>query len=156
MTDLFLPSLFQVTEVELIYRNKVSPADRPEVNSVEKAYNLLMSVWDMNKIELVEQMRILLLDRKNRCIGISDISTGSISSCLCDPKVVFAIALKARASSLILSHNHPSGVAEPSRADIDLTKRMVSGGQMLDIHVLDHLIVTPRNFYSFATEGLMP
>ncbi len=108
----------------------------------------------MNKIELVEQFMIVLLNRGNSCLGISNISTGGISACLVDPKIVFVTVLKARASSVILAHNHPSGNLKPSLADIELTKKLKEGGALLDVSVLDHLIVTPFSYYSFADDGL--
>ncbi|MFN8290187.1 MAG: JAB domain-containing protein [Chitinophagaceae bacterium] len=153
MKSAAIQTLFNVTEVELVYRNKVNPAERPKITSSSTAYDILMEAWDMNKIELVEQFSILLLDRSNSCIGISTISQGGISACVVDPKVVFATALKARASSIILAHNHPSGNLKPSEADKTITKSLVAGGHILDLRVLDHLIVTPRSYYSFADEG---
>jgi DNA repair protein RadC len=151
-----IQSLFSVTEVELTYRNKISPKDRPVVTNSQQAYDLLIQAWDMNKIELLEEFIILLLDRQNRCIGLSKISVGGISACLVDPKIVFATALKARASGLILAHNHPSGNIQPSKPDIDLTSKLKEGGNLLELAVLDHLIVTPQSYFSFANEGLMP
>jgi DNA repair protein RadC len=149
-------SLFQVTEVELIYRNKLAPCDRPQIKSSSYAYELLMMAWDMNKIELLEQFKIILLDRRNSCIGISDISTGGVAGCLVDPKIVFSTALKARASSIVLSHNHPSGNLTPSNQDIALTRKFVEAGKLLDIEVIEHMIVTPHSYYSFADNGLLP
>jgi DNA repair protein RadC len=64
--------------------------------------------------------------------------------------------LKARASGLILAHNHPSGNIQPSKPDIDLTAKLKEGGNLLELAVLDHLIVTPQSYFSFANEGLMP
>ena len=151
-----IQSLFSVTEVELTYRNKISPKDRPVVTNSQQAYDLLIQAWDMNKIELLEEFIILLLDRQNRCIGLSKISVGGISACLVDPKIVFATALKARASGLILAHNHPSGNIQPSKPDIDLTAKLKEGGNLLELAVLDHLIVTPQSYFSFANDGLIP
>ncbi len=119
------------------------------------AYKFLLSAWDMNRIELVESFKILLLDRRNACIGISEISMGGVSGCLADPKIIFATALKSRASNLILAHNHPSGQVEPSNADIAISRKLREGGRVLDITVLDHLIVTPEKYYSFASEGVL-
>lgn len=147
-------SLFAVTQVELVYRNKVKPADRPKLVDSASAYDVLLNAWDINKIELVEQFTILLLDRGSSCLGISHISTGGVSTCLVDPKIVFATVLKARASSVILAHNHPSGNLTPSPADIELTKKLKAGGALLDVSVLDHLIITPFAYYSFADNGL--
>jgi DNA repair protein RadC len=146
-------SLFSITEVELVYRNKLKPSDRRRVTDAQSAYDIFLNAWDMNKIELVEQFVILLLDRNNGCIGLSNISTGGISACLVDPKIVFATALKARSSALVLAHNHPSGNLKPSQADITLTEKLKDGGRLLDISILDHLIITPHNFHSFANEG---
>jgi len=154
MESSFVQSLFSVTEIEIVYRNKVKPTDRPKCNTSSSAYDVLLNAWDMNKIELVEQFMILLLDRSNSVLGISNISTGGVSACLVDPKIVFGTALKARASGMILAHNHPSGNLKPSEADIQLTHRLREGGRLLDMSVLDHLIVTPRAYYSFADEGL--
>lgn len=149
-------SMFQVTEVELVYRNKVPPKDRPQIQHSSHAYEMLMMAWDMNKIELLEQFKIVLLDRRNACIGISDISTGGITGCIVDARIVFSTALKARASSIILSHNHPSGNLTPSNEDINITKKLVEAGKLLDIHVIEHMIVTPHSYYSFADNGLLP
>lgn len=150
-----IKSLFNVAEVELTYRNLVKPADRLKVNSVASAYDILISAWDMNKIELVEQFYILLLDRGGYCLGISEIAKGGISACLVDPKIIFATALKAKASGIIMAHNHPSGTLKPSALDEALTLKLAEGGRLLDIEVKDHLIVTPQSYYSFAEYGLM-
>ena len=146
--------LFSVTEVELVYRNKVKPNERRKLNSSSCIYDVFLTAWDMNKIELIEQAKILLLDRNNFCLGISDLSTGGISCCLVDPKIVFATALKARASAIVLAHNHPSGNLMPSNSDISLTGKLIEGGKLLDLLFLDHLIVTPHDYYSFADAGL--
>ena len=72
-----------------------------------------------------------------------------------DPKVIFAAAIKSAASSIILAHNHPSGNLRPSSADISLTRKIKAGGELLDIAVSDHLIISREGYYSFADEGLM-
>lgn len=84
------------------------------------------------------------------------ISKGGITSTAVDLRVVFAAALKARATAIILSHCHPSGNLKPSRADIELTKKFDQAGKILDIQILDHLILSPEGgYYSFADEGLV-
>ena len=148
-------NLFSVTEVELIYRNKVNPADRKTVTSAENAYTIFMMMWDMNKINLLEQCMIILLNRNNKCIGVSDISSGGVSTCIVDPKIVFATALKAASTAIVIAHNHPSGSLKPSSADIALTEQLKSAGKLLDISILDHLIITPESYFSFADQGLV-
>lgn len=149
-------NLFSVTEVELIYRNKRPRSERARITKSYDAFNILLNAWDFNKIELVEQFVLMLLDRNNTVLGISNISTGGVSSCIVDPKILFATALKAKASGIIMAHNHPSGNLHPSRADEALTNKMKEGGKLLDISVLDHMIITPQAYYSFADEGLLP
>ena len=73
-----------------------------------------------------------------------------------DIKIIFQTALKAVASGLILVHNHPSGQLQPSEADINITKKIVDAGKILDIAVIDHSIITSDGYYSMADEGVMP
>jgi DNA repair protein RadC len=149
------PSLFSVSEVELVYRSKVTATDRPMIRNSANAFDIFLTMWDMNKIELVEQFAVLLLNRANYCLGYSCINTGGISECFVDPKIVFATALKANATSIIVAHNHPSGNTAPSKADDALTERLVSIGRTMTIPVTDHLIITPNRYYSFAEESLI-
>lgn len=145
----------QVSEVELVYKSKVKPSERPQVSGSKEVYELLKRNWNENKIGLVEQFKILLLNQNNRVLGIYEISTGGITGTVADPKLIFIAALRAAAVNLILAHNHPSGNLKPSRADIELTKKIEEAGRLLDITVLDHLIVSNEAFYSMADEGMM-
>lgn len=145
----------KVSEVSLVYKSKVKASERPCISSSKEVYELLKWNWDDTQIELVEQFKILLLNRANKVLGVYDISTGGITGTVADPKVIFMAALGAAACSIILSHNHPSGNVKPSRADIELTKKIKEGGQLLDISVLDHLIISTESYYSFADEGGM-
>ena len=139
--------LFKVAEVELIYR-KNKNAIQPIVSSAPAAYRLLRSCWNRNRIDLVEEFKILLLDRKKACIGVSDISSGGTSSTVVDNKIIFATALKANASSIVLVHNHPSGNLEPSESDLIATRRLVEVSKTLGIPLLDHMIVAEGGFLS--------
>jgi DNA repair protein RadC len=147
---------FEVTEVELIYRSKVKHTERRRIQHSQEAYVVLSAAWDENKIDLLEEFKVLLLDKSNRCLGVATTSVGGISSCLIDPKIVFATALKARASGIIVSHNHPSGNLHPSEEDLKLTSKLMSGGKYLEISVMDHIIMSSEGYYSMADEGVMP
>src|SRR5690606_18084240 len=127
----------RVAEIKLSYRNKVKPCDRPKVTCSTDSYNVLKESWDTGKIEFVEQFKVLLLNRANRVLGLYEVSTGGVAGTVADPKLIFAAALKACASGIILCHNHPSGNLKPSAADLQLTKKMKQGGELLDIPVLD-------------------
>ncbi len=145
----------KVSEVELVYRSKVKASERPVVSQSKEVYEVLKRNWDETKIELVEQFKILLLNQANRVLCIYEISKGGITGTVADPKMVFMAALKAAACNIILAHNHPSGSLKPSRADIELTQKMKAGGELFDIKVLDHLVISNEAYYSFADEGIM-
>lgn len=144
-----------VAEVELIYRNVVKPSQMPMVTDSKQVYSLLTSNWDENKIEFVEQFKILLLNTANKVLGVFEVSTGGIAGTVADPKLIFMAALRANASAIILSHNHPSGNLQPSQQDLTLTRKITEGGKILDIRVLDHLIITTEGYYSFSDEGVL-
>jgi len=148
-------SLFQVSEIEVSYRPKFKASERPKVTQSKDIYSLLYHNWDMNKMELQEQFKVVLLSRASKVLGIYEVSSGSMGGTLADPKLIFGTALKACASSIVLAHNHPSGSLTPSQADIQLTKKIKDGGQILDILVIDHLILTSESYFSFADEGLI-
>lgn len=146
----------KITEVELVYRNPKNLSEQPSVTNSGKAYELLRNTWDENKIDLQEQSRVLLLNRKNQFLGVSTISTGGVSSAHIDLKLIFSLALKAHASSIIVAHNHPSGNLNFSDSDIRFTQDMVNIGEALDLPVLDHLIVTREGYSSMADKAIMP
>ena len=102
-----------------------------------------------------EEFWILYLNYSNKVIAKSQLSKGGITGTVVDIRIVFKIALEQNATSIILSHNHPSGKLQPSDADIAITKKIKMAGQQLDIPVLDHLIITEKGFYSFNDNGIL-
>lgn len=102
-----------------------------------------------------EEFWVIFLNRANNILSSKCISKGGFSQTVVDPKMVFKSALEAKASALILCHNHPSGNLNPSQADISLTDKIKSAGKLLDLQVLDHLIVTSNAYFSFADDGMM-
>lgn len=145
--------LYQLSEIEITYKTNRPYNERHKVSSAKDAFELFLNNWNENKIELLEQSKILLLNRANQVLGISHLSTGGTSGTVVDTKQVFAVALKANASGIILAHNHPSGSLYPSDADDKITQKLYKAGKILDIEVLDHLIITKENYYSFAETG---
>ncbi len=144
-----------VSEIELHYRTNVKPSERPKITCSQNAYDILHQHWSDEKLELREEFKILLLNRANRVLGIVNISTGGVTGTVADPKIIFSSTLKANACSIILAHNHPSGNLNPSEADIKLTTRMKQAGQLLDISVLDHIILTSDQYFSMADNGII-
>lgn len=145
----------KVTEVELIYRNTMRPSERLKITRPVNAYKLFHSTWDMDRIEFVEQFKVMLLNRSGRVLGISEISSGGMNCVCVDLRLVFATALKAAASSIICCHNHPSGSLAISSQDMMLTEKLRQAGKLLDIAVDDHIILTGEGYVSFAEEGML-
>ena len=144
-----------LAEVKLAYRTTVNPETCPKIQSSQNAADLIRSVFSEDDIERIEIFALLLLSRSNRVLGWAKISQGGVSATVVDAKVVFQTALLANASSIILTHNHPSGNTTPSEQDKMITKRIKEGGKLLEIEVLDHIIITKESYYSFADEGII-
>ncbi len=147
-------ALFEVAEIQLSYKSKVKASLRQKVSSSRDCYEILKKYWDDNKIEFVEQFKVLLLNRAHKVIGLYEVSIGTTTHTVADPRLIFVTA-KANACGAILSHNHSSGNLNPSQADIDLTKKMKEAGRFLEVSVLDLVIITSESYYSFADEGLL-
>lgn len=154
-TKMIANEMFQVAEIELIYKSKVKASERPVITTSKDAYQILLTSWNDNKIELVEEFKILLLNRSNKVLAMYQLSTGGISGTVADTRLIFTAALKANAVNILLAHNHPSGSLKPSSQDELLTQKFRAAGEMLDIKILDHLIVCKEGYYSFADEGLI-
>lgn len=101
-----------------------------------------------------EEFWVLFLNNSNKVIYKSQISKGGITGTVVDIRIVFKLALEHNATSIILSHNHPSGKLQASEADIQITKKIKEAGKNLDIQVLDHVIITEKSYYSFVDEGI--
>lgn len=142
-------------EVELIYKTRVKPSDRPKVSTSHDAYAMLLNSWNSETLELHEEFKVLFLNRANKVLGLFILSKGGVSGTVADPKLIFSAALKANASGIILAHNHPSGNLQPSQSDIDLTRKCKEAGRVLEIQVLDHIILTTEKYYSMADEGIL-
>lgn len=140
-----------ISEIKVSYRS--SKIASKTIKSSHDAFEILKQHWNKNTIELFEEFKIILLNRANNVLGIYQVSSGGVSGTVADAKLIFSVALKAMASGIILSHNHPSGQLKPSEADKTLTKSLVKAGEMLQISVLDHVILTSSGYYSFADEG---
>jgi DNA repair protein RadC len=153
--EMMKPEWCQVAEVELVYRTKVKPSQRPKITTSVDAYEILQKIWNRDKIELVEEFKVLLLNRSNKVLGVLDASSGGITGTVADPRIILTAAIKANAVGIVLSHNHPSGSVKPSRADEELTMKIREAARFLDMTVLDHIIITSEGYYSFADEGLL-
>jgi len=143
----------KISEISVSYSNNKS--DKMKISSSKQSYDVLLACWSLSTIELQEEFKVLLLNRANQILGVYPLSRGGVSATVVDAKLVYSVALKCNASSIIIAHNHPSGNLNPSEVDKSLTQKLKSAGQFLDITLLDHLIVTKEGFYSFSDNGLI-
>lgn len=142
-----------VAALELGRRRKdLEAEDKPRISGSKDAFELLRAhLQDIQH----EEFWIILVNRANRVIRKQQISQGGVAGTVADPKIIFKAALEALASGVILAHNHPSGNLVASPADIQLTRKLKEAGKLLEIQVLDHLIVSGQNYFSFADEGML-
>jgi DNA repair protein RadC len=104
---------------------------------------------------LHEEFWILFLNRSNRVINRMKLSQGGISGTVTDVRIVMKKAIECLASGIIVCHNHPSGNLNPSESDTTITKKIKEAGNLLDIQLLDHLIISDKEYYSFADNGIL-
>jgi DNA repair protein RadC len=143
-----------LAEVEVSYKTKVKAADRPLLNDSQKCYGYLMDIWS-GKIEYCEEFVIVMLNRANKSLGWVKISQGGVAGTVVDRKMILQPAILANASSIVISHNHPSGNKTPSQEDLRLTKEIQAACKFMDIKLVDHIIITFEGYYSFADEGVL-
>ena len=145
-----------IAEVCLIYKSKVKASDRKKISCSRDAYKIFIDSWNPDTLEFLEEFKILLMNRSNSVLGILEISKGGISGTVSDVRVIFVAAIKGNASGIICAHNHPSGNLNPSESDTRLTNKLKEAGNLMDIQLLDHLILsTEGDYYSFADNGLI-
>ena len=125
-----------------LWRRQFEVSDRPIIDSPDKAAEQLTDIRDKKQ----EYFVCLTLDGANRMIAKRIITIGTLTASLVHPREVFAEAIADRAASVIVAHNHPSGNLQPSDADRDVTNRLKSAGELLGIALIDHLIVTSKNY----------
>lgn len=131
-------------------RKETTTQERPQITSSKDAYQLMAPFYsDLNH----EEFWIILLNTANRVIGKHKLSKGGRAGTVVDVKILFEEVLSYKATSVILTHNHPSGNLKPSDQDRVLTKRISEAGKLLDIKILDHLIFSDTSYYSFSDEG---
>lgn len=138
--------------VELSLRLQEPMADeRPHVTTPGEAAALFMP--SMRYLEQ-EELRVMLLDTRNRVLGIHTASRGSLNSSSVRIGELFRPAIEAPAAAIIIVHNHPSGDPEPSAADVSVTRKVVEAGRLLDIDLLDHLVIGNGRYVSLNERKL--
>lgn len=133
-------------------RKSTDAALKKNISSSKDAFDEMVGVMtDLSH----EEFWVMYLDRRNAVIKKMNVSKGGVTGTVADSKIIFKEAIQLLASAVILLHNHPSGNLKPSDADIQLTKKMVEIGKIMETPVLDHLIITDKGYFSFSDQGLM-
>lgn len=134
-------------------RREEDTPQSPILNTSKKVYDYMQQrLSDLPH----EEFWALFLNRAGRLIDSIMVSRGGTASTTVDSKIILKAAIQHLASAIILCHNHPSGMAQPSREDEAVTRRVSQAARLVDINVLDHIIICDRNYYSFADNNSMP
>ncbi len=142
-----------LNELSITYTKKLF--SNTSITNSKDANLLINEIYQQTAscIEFKEYFFIVLLNRANEVIGYHKLSEGGICSTLVDKRIAFATALKSLAVGILLVHNHPSGNLKPSQQDIQLTKDFCEVGELLEIKIVDHIIISVNGYYSFADNG---
>ena len=143
----------KVSEIKISYMNEV--VEKIKVMGSSEVYQVLKANWDLDTIELQEEFKILLLNQGNQVLGIKSMFKGGINTCSIDVRLIMGMALKANASALVITHNHPSGNLNASESDKRITSKIKECCELFDIRLLDHIIMAKNSYLSFADEGIL-
>jgi DNA repair protein RadC len=129
----------------------------PEMKNfdIKDPQSIVKAIRASIKDKAKEHFKLILLNPRNKIIGISTVSVGTLNTSLAHPREIFKEAIIHNAMSVVLAHNHPSGDPEPSEDDLTITKRLTEAGKILGIEVVDHIIIGKNNFCSFKEKGLL-
>ena len=143
----------KVSEIKISYMNEVD--EKIKVMGSSEVYQVLKANWDLDTIELQEEFKILLLNQGNQVLGIKSMFKGGINTCSIDVRLIMGMVLKANASALVITHNHPSGNLNASESDKRITSKIKECCEFFDIRLLDHIIMAKNSYLSFADEGIL-
>ena len=147
-----------VSEFSTEYKLKAVRNESFDLNKVLTSPNhselILRSLYE-DSITIYESFFVLFLDNSLRIKGFMKVSHGGLTQTSVDTRIIFNAALNCLATGIIISHNHPSGRLEPSKADINITERIKKGCEILDITLIDHIIITEADYYSFADNQIL-
>jgi len=140
---------------ELGKRQELEKETLYEGYDIKDPQSVVRAVRGTIKDKAKEHFKLILLNTRNKIIGLSTVSIGTLNASLVHPREVFKDAIRHSASSVVIAHNHPSGDPEPSEEDLKITRRLVESGKILGIEVLDHIIIGKDTFVSLKTKGLL-
>lgn len=126
--------------------------EKPVISNSKTAYEIFRNhLSDLR----TEEFWAIFLNRSNKVIHFTQLTQGGINQSIVDIRVLFKAALDHFSTGIIIAHNHPSGSLQPSREDIEITKKIKTAGETMNIQLLDHLIITQNSYFSFSDDGLL-
>ncbi len=131
-----------------------NPLSLPITNSRESV-SVLRKIWNKDRIYIQEQVYVMFLNANNQLICYDCLHTGTTTQTLFDVKLAMACALGCLAVKIIIAHNHPSGNLRPSQGDIAITEQLKAACDLMDINLIDHVIITPYDYFSFKDNRLV-
>lgn len=137
--------------IRLTAKQKIKILNEDDVFRIMQEVLMREKKIDRNK----EHLWLVCLSNSNQVLMIELISLGTVKSTFVEPMDVFSFALQKRAVKIIMVHNHPSGELIPSRSDIKVTERMAAIGHLVDVPVVDHMIISEKDYFSFRASGLL-
>lgn len=144
---------YKVGEVELSYKS--TSRKKQKITMASDVYGMLLPTFREGTISYKEYFKVMFLNQNQEVLGYTQIAEGGITETSADVRLILQAALLTNATAIILAHNHPSGSLRPSQQDISLTEQVRKAAEIMRIRVLDHLILSDDNYYSFADEGLL-
>lgn len=142
--------------ISVTWDKKIKKSEMIHLKTSKELAQLCYEIFNKDTFDWVEEVIMILLNGANKVIGYRKISSGGMASTVLDARVVMLYAVQGLANSIVIAHNHPSGSVEPSRMDIETTKRLKEACGYLSIKLVDHIIVAGEDsYYSFANEGIL-
>lgn len=137
-----------LNEIQVSYQT--DNIEKQTIINSNTAFKIFLDFWNISTIELLEEFNVMYLNQANKVLGLYNLSKGGINQCTVDIRHIYSIALKVNASAIIVAHNHPSGNLNPSAEDRKITSQIAAAGEILNIKLLDHLIITKHDYYSLV------
>jgi len=147
-----LKGSWTVAEIEITYKPIIT--DHTIISSSSQAYELIKTLWDKEKINLQEQFAALFFNQSKKTIGWKVLSTGNMTKCIVDIKLLVSLALHCMCTHVMIVHNHPSGNLKVSQPDENITQTVKHALKLIDVLLMDHLIIVENGYFSFNDEGL--
>jgi len=139
----------------VLVKEKVGRYELPKkIDSPERAYKAITAITSVEE-EAQEVFGVLILNTKHKIVAVHEVSRGALNTSIVHPREVFKPAVLHNAAAIICFHNHPSGDPEPSKDDIETTKRLIEAGKIMGIEILDHIIVGDDRYVSLKERGVV-